>query len=156
MRGTESIGSFAKRIRIEPIRILLWENSYAFPSPMELLELAKTLHISVDELLDFAVENPSKLKPRYQYCQLGVSMQCDMMVISNELNSKHERLLAVSHLHDNLVYCTKDVKLDALTALYRDTKPSTAVNVGYDQVAVTRFVRAFVDTYSVKIEYQYI
>ena len=78
-----------------------------------------------------------------QYWKMAKTMFADVKLISDKTQSQEQRLEAVSRLRENLTRCAMDNELDELTALYRDTTPTTQVNVGYDQVAVSKFVVQF-------------
>lgn len=74
------------------------------------------------------------------YWKVAQSMIEDVMAISDKNRPQTERLEAVNRLRENLTRCVMDKTLDELTTVYRDTMPTTSVNVGYDQIAVSKFV----------------
>lgn len=118
--------------------------------------MAELVMNSVYELYDQqAGQSREMLANPTPYWELAKSMQNDIITISKKSNSQDERLSAVSHLRENLTRCAMDKNLDDLTAMYRDTQPSTPVHVGYDQVAVTKFVSAFVKKYPQPAESKY-
>lgn len=92
------------------------------------------------------------------YWKVAKEMMDDVMLISDRHKEQKERLAAVSRLRENLARCAMDKNLDELTAIYRDTMPTTKVNVGYDQVAVSKFVKMFHHRYpkpdGLKLEHQ--
>lgn len=81
------------------------------------------------------------------YWKKALQMRDNVMTISNLKLSKDERISAIKMLKEELVKCLLDPNLDDLTKIYADTKPSTKVNVGYDNTAVAKFVIAFMQQY---------
>lgn len=63
--------------------------------------------------------------------------------LSDTSLEKTERLSYVSQLKEELIRLTMNHDLDDLTAIYRNTKPSDDVDLGYDPSAITRFIRRF-------------
>ena len=90
-----------------------------------------------------AGQNHPSLTEPIAYWKIAEEMTNDILLISDRQNSQKERLAAVSRLRENLARCAMDKNLDVLTAIYRDTMPTTKVNVGYDQVAASEFITMF-------------
>lgn len=70
-------------------------------------------------------------------------------VISNRYASKSERLRSVSLLSTYLDELLTYRELDELTSVYRGTEPlsTTSVNVGYDAIAVRKFINEFYNVF---------
>ena len=81
------------------------------------------------------------------YWKVAKDMMDDVLLISDQKQPQHDRLSAVTRLRENLVKCAMDDNLDELTREYRDTEPTTNVNVGYEQVAVSKFVAKMAKEY---------
>ena len=81
------------------------------------------------------------------YWKVAKDMMDDVLLISDQKQPQQDRLAAVTRLRENLVKCAMDDNLDKLTSEYRDTEPTTNVNVGYEQVAVSKFVAKMVKEY---------
>lgn len=92
------------------------------------------------------------------YWKVAKTMMDDVLLISDKTQPQQDRLSAVTRLRENLVKCAMDDNLDELTQEYRDTEPTTNVNVGYEQVAVSKFVAKMVKKYpkpaDLKLEHQ--
>lgn len=105
--------------------------------------LADMVMNSVYELYDKeSGTSQQELAEPINYWKVAEDMRNDILVISNNNVSQADRLSAVGRLRENVARCLLDEKLDDLTAMYADTKPTTKVNVGYDQIQVSRFVTA--------------
>jgi len=76
----------------------------------------------------------------------------DVLLTANKQASAKERTAAVDRLATDLRTCANDPELDELTAVYRDTKPKTEVNVGYDQVAASKFIAKLAHRYNRRLE----
>lgn len=92
------------------------------------------------------------------YWKVAKDMMDDVLLISDKTQPQQDRLSAVTRLRENLVKCLMDDNLDDLTKEYRDTEPTTNINVGYEQVAVSKFVAKMVKKYpkpaELKLEHQ--
>lgn len=92
------------------------------------------------------------------YWKVAKNMMDDVLLISDKKEPQQDRLAAVSRLRENLVKCAMDETLDELTAIYKDTSPTTNVNVGYEQMAVSKFVAKMAKQYpkpvDLKLEHQ--
>lgn len=91
--------------------------------------------------------NHKNLSEPLVYWKVAKDMMDDVLLISDKDQPQQDRLSAVSRLRENLVKCAMDENLDELTKEYRDTEPTTNVNVGYEQVAVSKFVAKMVKKY---------
>lgn len=81
------------------------------------------------------------------YWKVAKTMMDDVLLISDKTQPQQDRLSAVTRLRENLIKCAMDDNLDDLTKEYRETEPTTNVNVGYEQVAVSKFVAKMVKKY---------
>ena len=81
------------------------------------------------------------------YWKKALQMCSNIKTISNTKLDQDERMNAIKMLKEELVKCILDPNLDDLTKIYADTKPSTNVNVGFDENAVAKFVTAFMQQY---------
>lgn len=81
------------------------------------------------------------------YWKVAKTMMDDVLLISDKTQPQQDRLSAVTRLRENLVKCAMDDNLDELTSEYKNTEPTTNVNVGYEQVAVSKFVAKMVKKY---------
>jgi hypothetical protein len=88
-------------------------------------------------------QNHQSLTEPIAYWKIAEEMTNDAMLISYSQKSQKERLAAVARLRENLDRCAADKNLDVLTAIYRDTMPTTNVNIGYDPVAASEFITTF-------------
>lgn len=77
-----------------------------------------------------------KFKPYYE---IANELKKAIKTISNISESHIIRLAYIKQLKLELTALLYDKRLDEFTVVYKDTKPSTKVNVGYDQNAVTKF-----------------
>ena len=77
-----------------------------------------------------------KFKPYYE---IAMELKKAIKTISNISESHIIRLAYIKQLKIELTALLYDKRLDEFTTVYRDTKPSTKVNVGYDTNAVTKF-----------------
>ena len=77
-----------------------------------------------------------KFKPYYE---IAMELKKAIKTISNIQESHIIRLAYITQLKIELTALLYDKRLDEFTVVYRDTKPSTKVNVGYDTNAVTKF-----------------
>ena len=73
------------------------------------------------------------------YKTLAKEIERDIRYISDKSQPNHARLAVVDRLRQTLADCLNDEHLDYLTRIYRDTRPTTKVNVGYNQDAVAAF-----------------
>lgn len=105
-------------------------------------------HINLTVLIDFVTTLVSPFEKHNKLYALAKQMHYDVLLISNKQNSKNERLEALDRLREDLKTCIDDPDLDELTSIYRDTKPSTLTNTGYDQVAVSKFIAKMGHIYS--------
>lgn len=64
-------------------------------------------------------------------------------IISDKSNDAERRNVAVAMVKDTLLELLDFEDLDYLTDIYRDTEPTTSVNVGFDHNAVVDFVNKF-------------
>lgn len=77
-----------------------------------------------------------KFKPYYE---IAMELKKAIKTISNIQESHIIRLAYIKQLKLELTALLYDKRLDEFTVVYRDTKPSTKVNVGYDTTAVAKF-----------------
>lgn len=77
-----------------------------------------------------------KFKPYYK---IAMELKKAIKTISNIQESHIIRLAYIKQLKLELTALLYDKRLDEFTVVYRDTKPSTKVNVGYDTTAVAKF-----------------
>ena len=77
-----------------------------------------------------------KFKPYYE---IANELKKAIKTISNTSESQIIRLAYIKQLKIELTALLYDKRLDEFTVVYRDTKPSTKVNVGYDTTAVAKF-----------------
>lgn len=77
-----------------------------------------------------------KFKPYYE---IATELKKAIKTISNIQESHIIRLAYIKQLKIELTALLYDKRLDEFTSIYRDTKPSTKVNVGYDTTAVAKF-----------------
>lgn len=77
-----------------------------------------------------------KFKPYYK---IAMELKKAIKTISNIQESQIIRLAYIKQLKLELTALLYDKRLDEFTSIYKDTKPLTNVNVGYDQNAVTKF-----------------
>ena len=77
-----------------------------------------------------------KFKPYYE---IAMELKKAIKTISNIQESQIIRLAYIKQLKIELTALLYDKRLDEFTRIYKDTKPSTKVNVGYDTNAVTKF-----------------
>ena len=106
--------------------------------------MAESFMNSVYEIYDKeAGQSHQSLSEPVQYWKLAQSMREDTMIISDKKQSQKERLAAVARLRENLTRCAMDKDLDDLTVIYRDTPPEPKVPIGYDRIAVSKFVVLF-------------
>ena len=110
--------------------------------------LSKLVMNSVYELYDKQTgqTHTAMIEP-IVYWKIAQKMMEDVMMISDKNKPQTERLDAVSRLRENLTRCAMDKNLDELTAVYKNTYPTTSVNVGYDQIAVSKFVTSMQKKY---------
>lgn len=78
-----------------------------------------------------------KFKPYYE---IANELNKAIKTISNTCESQIIRWAYIKQLKLELTALLYDRRLDEFTKTYKDTKPSTKVNVGYDHNAVARFV----------------
>lgn len=64
----------------------------------------------------------------------------NILIISDKSNDVGSREASTTVIHDLLLELLDFDDLDYLTSIYRDTKPTTSVNVGFDHSAVAKFV----------------
>lgn len=79
-----------------------------------------------------------KTTTRY-YKTLAQEINRDIGYVSDKSQPTHVRLSVVNKIRQTLDDCLNDENLDHLTRIYRNTKPTTTVHVGYNQYAVTAF-----------------
>lgn len=77
-----------------------------------------------------------KFKPYYE---IANELKKAIKTISNISESHIIRLAYIKQLKLELTALLYDKRLDEFTTIYKDTKPSTKVNVGYDTTAVAKF-----------------
>lgn len=77
-----------------------------------------------------------KFKPYYE---IANELKTAIKTISNISESQIIRWAYIKQLKLELTALLYDKRLDEFTTVYRDTKPSTKVNVGYDTTAVAKF-----------------
>ena len=77
-----------------------------------------------------------KFKPYYE---IANELKKAIKTISNTSESQIIRLAYIKQLKLELTALLYDKRLDEFTSIYKDTKPSTKVNVGYDTTAVAKF-----------------
>lgn len=77
-----------------------------------------------------------KFKPYYE---IATELKKAIKTISNISESHIIRLAYIKQLKIELTALLYDKRLDEFTSIYKDTKPSTKVNVGYDTTAVAKF-----------------
>ena len=77
-----------------------------------------------------------KFKPHYE---IANELKKAIKTISNISESHIIRLAYIKQLKLELTALLYDKRLDEFTRIYKDTKPSTKVNVGYDTTAVAKF-----------------
>lgn len=77
-----------------------------------------------------------KFKPYYE---IANELKKAIKTISNISESQIIRWAYIKQLKLELTALLYDKRLDKFTTVYKDTKPSTKVNVGYDHNAVTKF-----------------
>lgn len=77
-----------------------------------------------------------KFKPYYE---IANELKKAIQTISNISESQIIRLAYIKQLKLELTALLYDKRLDEFTKIYRNTKPSTEINVGYDQNAVAKF-----------------
>lgn len=82
-----------------------------------------------------------------QYAKLGSDLQQLIRNVSNVDSPQSERIKAIDKMKQILDECLTISDLNELTAVYRYTTPNTAINVGYDEQAVTKFVTDLIDKY---------
>ena len=98
------------------------------------------------ELLIPPTEAKTELEPEpyWQKAQRLVDLASQ---ISDTSSKNEKRLAAVKKMKRELYQCTKDKELDDLTKIYRDSRPNTTVNVGYDNKKVSEFLQKFHQKY---------
>lgn len=77
-----------------------------------------------------------KFKPYYE---IATELKKAIKTISNISESQIIRWAYIKQLKLELTALLYDKRLDEFTTVYKDTTPSTKVNVGYDHNAVTKF-----------------
>ena len=77
-----------------------------------------------------------KFKPYYE---IATELKKAIKTISNISESHIIRLAYIKQLKIELTALLYDKRLDEFTSIYKDTTPSTKVNVGYDTNAVAKF-----------------
>lgn len=77
-----------------------------------------------------------KFKPYYE---IANELKKAIKTISNTSESQIIRLAYIKQLKLELTALLYDKRLDEFTTVYKDAKPSTKVNVGYDTTAVAKF-----------------
>lgn len=77
-----------------------------------------------------------KFKPYYE---IANELKKAIKTISNISESQIIRWAYIKQLKLELTALLYDKRLDEFTTVYKDTKPSTKVNVDYDHNAVTKF-----------------
>lgn len=92
-------------------------------------------------------EQRHELSESIPYWKIAKRLREDALVISNKHESQETRLSAVARLRENLTRCVMDKELDDLTSIYRDTTPTSKVNVGYEDKAVSKFIMQFANKY---------
>jgi len=111
-------------------------------------ELSDLVSNMIFELYDKQVgqsrENLAEPEP---YWQKALNMKDLILNISNTKLDQDTRLAAIKTLKEELVKCILDPNLNDLTKIYKDTQPTTDINVGFDQQAVSDFVVAFMHQY---------
>lgn len=98
-------------------------------------------------LAHFLINAPDVKKDRDPYWKIAQDMQNNILTISNTDLSSDERFEAIDILKAELDQCIQDENLNDLTKIYRNTEPTTDINVGYDQNAVSDFVTAMLRQY---------
>lgn len=91
-----------------------------------------------------------KFKPYYKIAYDLIDSVCEVFSIQNTqiirfAYAKHLKLLLTALLYDK--------RLDEFTKIYKDTTPTTKVNVGYDQQAVTIFARTMNNIFVIDVAY---
>lgn len=82
-----------------------------------------------------------------EYWETALHLRDLAITISSTKASQKEKINAVNVLKSELIKCTLDPNLNDLTKMYKDTKPTTKINVGFDQQAVSDFIIAFMHKY---------
>lgn len=82
------------------------------------------------------------------YWKVTRKMQRLARFISDNKQPSPDRFVAIDYLKDCLTCLIADDALDDLTKGYRDTEQGTKVGVGYNQEAVSTFIRNMSDRYS--------
>lgn len=77
-----------------------------------------------------------KFKPYYK---IAMELKKAIKTISNIQESQIIRLAYIKQLKLELTALLYDKRLDEFTSIYKDTKPLTNVNVGYDTTAIAKF-----------------
>lgn len=81
------------------------------------------------------------------YWKVAAKLMEDAKTVSDTSLSSQDRMAAIGRMKENLVKCTMDPELDDLTKIYKDTVPTSSVNMGYNEKAITKFIMAFVKKY---------
>lgn len=114
--------------------------------------VAKGLGGPIDELpiIDEALlpRYASRVYINHMYATLANLMRKSILTATSNKNRMSIRFKAIEIIRTLAALFVMDENLDSYTAIYRDTKPNTLVNVGYDQKCISRFTtqmrRAFV------------
>lgn len=135
-----------------------------------LVKYGKNIHVrAMNDILTYNTELVAMLfdavrQERQQYDAMKDAAECDrewlahwkvtrkmqrlVRFISDSKQPASDRFVAIDCLSDCLTRLIDDDTLDDLTKGYRDTEQDTNVGVGYNQEAVSTFIRNMSDRYS--------
>lgn len=129
------IGEFADKIGVSIGTLRLWDKTGEL-KPAHITD-GGTRYYS-----EFQVN--SYLGTSHEYlARVANELVTNILIISDKSNDVGSREVSTAIVYDRLLELLEFDDLDYLTSIYRDTKPTTSVNVGFDHNAVVDFVNKF-------------
>lgn len=131
----------------ETIKQLTWLYTDTQPDYVEHLDYSAIAVVNfINELL---TKNPIPYEPyNYEAKENTYRKIANLLIryvetISDTECAKPIRISTATKMRGMLVYLVMDTNLNTLTSIYRNTKPESSINVGYDPLAVTKFIVEF-------------
>lgn len=130
--GVYKIGEFADKIGVSIGTLRLWDKTGEL-KPVRVTD-GGTRYYSESQVNSYLGTS------REYLARVSNELIKNIHLISDKSNDTRRRKAAVAMVKDTLLELLDFEDLDYLTDIYRDTKPTTPVNVGFDNNAVVDFV----------------
>ena len=130
--GVYKIGAFADKIGVSIGTLRLWDKTGEL-KPVRVTN-GGTRYYSEAQVNSY-------LGTSHEYlARVANELIENILFSSDRSNDVDSREASITMIHDRLLELLEFEDLDYLTSIYRDTKPTTPVNVGFDHIAVAKFV----------------